>query len=386
MWWWLPACGDPPGNGPGVAVPVLDAPVFVVPGPGLPPEIAPQASNNNLAVTWHQGRRFFAWRTGPSHFASAEVVMNVVSSEDDGNTWRFEGAFALGTDVREPQLLSFEGRLWLYFAELGTSSIEFEPHGMKRTEYLGPGQWTPLDDVYDDTFIPWRLRDVDGVPQLLGYVGGENVYDADGEPVRIHWLRADDGMNWVPFQGNDPIVHEGGGSETDLVFLDDGSIVAVIRNEAGEDGLFGSFVCTAPADDLMAWTCDPDPLKYDSPLMFRASGRVWLVGRRNVTASGAYDLQLDGLEPQQEYLTYQLAYWQEPKRCALWEVDPATRTVAWALDLPSSGDTCFPDYLDLPDGSFELWNYTSPLDTPDLSWLEGQTGETAIYRIRLSFR
>jgi hypothetical protein len=383
MWWSLLACGDDPA-GPDAIAPVLDAPVFVVPGAGLPPELTPQASNNNLAVTWHGGRRFLAWRTAPSHFASPRTTMNVVSSED-GDTWRFEGTFALGTDVREPHLLSFEGHLWLTFAVLGDNELDFEPQGAKRAEYLGPGEWTDLEDVYEPTFIPWRMRVVDGVPMILGYVGGENIYDADGEPVRIHWLRAEDGTTYAPFVGSEPVVHEGGGSETDLVFLDDGSIVATIRNEAGENGVFGSLICTAPADDLGTWTCDPDPRKYDSPLMFRAADRVWLVGRRNVTETGAYDLTLDGMDPQEEYLTYQLAYWQEPKRCALWEVHPETRTVDWVLDLPSSGDTCFPDLLDLPDGSFELWNYTSPLETPDLSWLEGQTGQTSIYRIRLHF-
>jgi hypothetical protein len=189
----------------------------------------------------------------------------------------------------------------------------------------------------------------------------------------------------VPVVGDDPVVHLGGASETDWTFLDDGSLVAVMRNEAGEGSVFGSFVCTAPADDLGAWDCNSDPRKFDSPLIFREAGRVWLVARRNVTDDGYFDLGDDELSHRDQYYEYQLTYWQQPKRCALWEVHPDTRAVDWVMDLPSRGDTCFPDDRDLGGGVHELWNYSSPLDGEDLSWIDGQAGPTEILRVRLTF-
>jgi hypothetical protein len=380
----LVACATPPDAATeGAFLPTLSDPEQIVPGAGLPASVVPQPANNNLAVNDFDGRTFLAWRTAPTHFASTEAEMHVISSAD-GVTWDDELTVALGTDVREPHLLVWNGQIRLYFAVLGQSELDFEPQGMMTSLRTGPGAWTEPESVYEPTFIPWRMKVVDDVPWLIGYVGGENVYDPTGDPIEVHWLTTEDGLTWTAAVGDDPVVHTGGASETDWVFLDDGSLVAVMRNEAGEGSDFGSFVCTAPADDLGNWDCLSDPRKYDSPLLFRAAGKVWLVGRRNLTDDGLFDLGRDDLDHADQYLDYQVAYWQEPKRCSLWEVDPATRTVTWALDLPSRGDTCFPDRRDLGDVQ-EIWNYTSPLDGPDLSWIEGQNGPTDIYRIALDF-
>ena len=106
-----------------------------------------------------------------------------------------------------------------------------------------------------------------------------------------------------------------------------------------------------------------------------------------MTETGWYDLGLD-IDEADKYLEYQLAYWQEPKRCALWRVDPDELEVTHVLDLPSGGDTCFPAILQHSTHSFTLFDYSSPIDaaeTADLAWLEGQLGETRIYRHELTF-
>ena len=355
----------------------------MVPGPGLPSEIEPMDANNNLDVTWHDGRIFLAFRSAPTHFASTETTMHVMSSQDE-ETWRFEGSFALGRDVREPQLVSWNGTLRLYFALLGTSSIEFEPGGSVWTTYQGPGQWTELQDFALENYIPWRVKEVNGDLQMIGYTGGENVYDMDGEPITIHWLRSDDGATWEAVVPGQEVVYTGGGSETDYVILDDGSLVAVIRNEAGENGEYGSLICRAEAESLANWVCIHDPKKYDSPLMFRKDDTIWLVGRRNVTGDGHYDLNQPDLAPEDEFLAYQAAYWNQPKRCALWTVDPETLSVDWVADVPSNGDTCFPEVIETNEG-LVLYNYSSAPEGADLVWLEGQLAPTNIYRMRLIF-
>ena len=127
-------------------------------------------------------------------------------------------------------------------------------------------------------------------------------------------------------------------------------------------------------------TCAHDPRKYDSPLVFEHGGRIWLIGRRNLTDTGAYDLEMRDLDHSAQSLAYQAAYWNEPKRCSLWEVDARALTVSHVLDLPSRGDTCFASILPLGGDRYEVWNYSSPVDGPDVSWVEGQTGETFIYK------
>jgi len=356
--------------------------VWVVPSDGLPDEVELQDAANNLDVVEHGGRVFLAFRTAPNHFASPDTVLYVVSSTDQAS-WRFEGSFQMETDLREPRLLSIGGRLFLYYAVLGQSAADFEPQGAMVTEYLGQGSWTEPEWIFEEGFIPWRTRVIDGAAYLIGYVGGEDIYDFAEGTEYVYWYRSDDGLTWEPVVPDQPIVHEGGVSETDFAFLDDGAVVAVGRNELGDEDGWGSKICRAEADALGDWTCAVDPKKYDSPLVLRSGGRVWLIGRRNVTETGNYDLYMRDLEPHQQTLEYLVDYWGKPKRCSLWQVDPDALDVSFVLDLPSKGDTCFASALQEGEGEFTVYNYTSPLGGPDISWLEGQTDETWIYRVDL---
>ena len=367
-----------------VTEPTVGQAVQVAPSDGMPPEVVSQKAHNNLDVAWFEGRLWFAFRTGPNHFADTAVVMYVVSTTDL-IAWRFEGEFALGTDVREPQLVGFDGELLLYFAVLGSNPLDFEPQGVKRTTYQSPGSWTTPQDVFEPGFVPWRIRSKDDRLEVLGYTGGENVYDVDGDPLRIAWLVSDDGQTWSARVPGQPVVLEGGGSETDLAELPDGSIVAVVRNEAGDATGFGSKICRAPAEALGDWECVADPRKYDSPLVFSEGGVVYLIARRNLTETGNYDLGETDKDPADRYLSYQGAYWEAPKRCSLWTVDPQALVVEHVLDLPSKGDTCFPEALRLEAGRWLVFNYTSPYDGDDEpKWWEGQLAPTLIYYTVLS--
>jgi len=364
----------------GIDGPVVRDLAQVVPSEGLPSEVVVQDGNNNLDIVWHRGRLYLAFRSAPDHFASDQVVMWVVSTTDEVD-WRYEGHFDLDTDLREPQLVSWQGELRLYFAVLGTDPLDFEPQGARVARWLGPGEWTEPEPIWEPTFIPWRIKPVDGELTLVGYTGGANVYDLDGDPIEVHWLASDDGLDWRPMVPGQPVMLSGGGSEVDWVRLDDDSVLAVVRNEAGDELGFGSKICLAPPEEPGRWECVGDPRKYDSPLLLQEGEDVWLVARRNLTDDGHYDLGRDDLDPHDQYLHYQLDYWSQPKRCALWRVDPDTLSVEHALDLPSRGDTCFPEAAPHGERSVLLYNYSSPVDGPELSWLEGQTGPTGIYRM-----
>jgi hypothetical protein len=58
----------------------------VVPGPAVVPGLEVLAANNNLDVCEHDGRRYLASRAAPIHFASASARVNVVASDDGGQT------------------------------------------------------------------------------------------------------------------------------------------------------------------------------------------------------------------------------------------------------------------------------------------------------------
>lgn len=359
---------------------------IVVPSDGLPGEVETQDANNNLDVVRHDGRVFLAFRTAPSHFASDKTEIFVVSSDDQSH-WQFEMKYHKGTDLREPRFLSYDGKLFLYIAVLGRNVYDFEPKGMLVTEYKGPGEWTEPEEILEKGFIPWRTKTVDGVPYMLAYRGGENIYEfMEDSYEELHWLTTEDGRNWTAVAPGRPVVHKGGCSEADFEFAGDGAVIAVCRNELGDDEGFGSKICRAEPDSPGDWNCRHDPKKYDSPLIFKHDGNIFLIGRRNISRSGRFDLTKKGKKPNRKNaIPFQLDYWKRPKRCSLWYVDPLRLDVTFIDDLPSKGDTCFPGIVKMSDNEYMVYNYTSPLDGPDVSWNRGQQGKTLIYRILLSF-
>jgi hypothetical protein len=379
-------CGaDDAGAAAAVPTVTVGEPEQVVPFAAAPVGVTTQPANNNLDVVEHDGRVFLAFRTAPSHFASAKTELYVVSSVDQ-RTWQLEARLALGTDLREPRFLSYAGELRLYFAVLGSDPAKFEPQGTKLVTYEGAGVWSePVDWVDQPGFIPWRMKVIDGRAYMIGYVGGENIYEIDGEPIFVEWLTSDDGLAWRPVAGDDPVVEEGGGSETDFVLQDDGSVVAVTRNEAGDATGWGSKICRAEAGALGEWQCAHDPRKYDSPLVFRHGQGVYLIGRRNLTETGNYDLGCRDLSAYDQTFKYLTDYSFAPKRCSLWSVDPEALTVSFLLDLPSKGDTCFASILPSGPSSYTVYNYTSPVDGEDRDWIQAQGLPTLIYRAELTF-
>jgi len=243
---------------------------------------------------------------------------------------------------------------------------------------LQDGEWSEPEWIFEDGFIPWRTRVMAGVPTMIGYTGGDDIYDQDDDALpqlEVRWLSSDDGLEW-----SGPTVWTGGGSETDFTFTENG-LVAVVRNEAGEEDGFGSLICRADLSTPEDWSCVHDCRKYDSPLMFSHGGEAWLIARRNVTEDGCFDLQpVDSTQSHADrFIQNSAAYWQTPKRCSLWHVNDTSLDVEHMVDFPSAGDTCFPSILG-EDGSYELWNYTTDPEDADIGWLSGQQGPTMITR------
>ena len=88
-------------------------------------------------------------------------------------------------------------------------------------------------------------------------------------------------------------------------------------------------------------------LQIRLPLVFEHDARIWLIGRRYLTETGAYDLEMRDLEHATQSLTYQGVALDRACCRSLWEVDPHDLTVSHVLDLPSRGDTCFASILSL---------------------------------------
>ncbi len=361
---------DDPGAWPADAAgaPMVSAPRFVIPGDDLP--VTPHASNNNVSMMIAGGRTFLAWRSAPTHFASAETEMHVVSSETGTAPWTFEATFALGTDLREPALFVQDGVLAMTFFEAGANPFGFDPRAVWRASRCSAGDWD-LEPISEGEKVPWDVKTRDGRTLRTAYSGD---HYGDGL-LSVHLEETTDaGLTWTPI-GLDP-VSEGGDSEVAFEIAADGTLWAVTRNEDGDATGYGSKVCSAPAADWSDWTCSEvsDPERYDSPEMIRHGGEIYVLARRDV--GGPFGPE-GGL----------LQYSTRPKRSALYRLDTDARQVVWMQDLPGVGDTAFVSARRTGAHSWTFANYTSPLDAPDVSWLTAQASErgTGIYLADLTF-
>jgi len=351
---------------------VLTEPQWLIPSDLLPTGVEPMAANNNVDIVYHKDRLHLGWRTAPTHFASQETQMILISSADGGLTWDLEYTIALGADVREPRYLSFNGTLHFLFFEGGTNPLAFEPHAIWRMKRTGLGEWTPLEKTSDGTEVPWDIKVRNGKAYMTSYVGDHYGEDA---VLDVLFKESVDGETWT-LVDDQPYVYRGGVSEVAFEFDADGALWAVTRNEDGDASGAGSHVCSAPADALGTWDCgsESDPDRYDSPEMFRHGDTIFLAARRDI----------DGpFGPEGDLVTYSL----RPKRSALYRIDREARAVVHIMDIPSVGDTAFPSVRRTGAHTFTLANYTSPLDAPDIAWLEGQASAkgTQIYWLELRF-
>jgi hypothetical protein len=400
----------------GTPLPVISDVRWVVPSSGLPADVVTMPSNNCIALATFEGRLYLAFRSAPTHFASALAQMYVLSSGDGGLTWQMESEIAPGTDVREPHFLAMPGLLIFYYVELGTDPAAFEPKAVYRMTKPSGGAWSSVVPApLPAGMVVWEIKQHAGAAYLTGYLGNHYSTSQDSG-IDVYFKRSTDGLAWEDVDPASPVVYHGGVSEVGFEFDASGDLWAVTRNEDGDQTGFGSQVAFAPAGDLGHWQFPAlsSPYRYDSPRMLRNGEDLYLVARRNIVYDGGgdddfvdapYDAPsaLDAALPMAARRDARLAaYSALPKRTSIYKIDTAGRSVVWQKDLPSASDTSFPAIVDQGAGSFLLANYTNPVDrgpypwAPDTEdppsdcqaarwpWIEGQTSITCGTRIYLA--
>ena len=339
-----------------------------------------QASNNNVALAAFEGRLFMAWRTAPNHFASPKAVLQIASSADEGRTWTLEASISRGRDLREPSLVEWRGKLYLYVVQLGTKATAYEPGGGLRMERLGPGRWSEPVEADPPGAVVWDVKARLGRLWRTIYRGDR--YRLRPPEIELSFESSLDGLHW-----SGPVVYRGGVCEAAFEFDEDDVLWAVARNEDGDASGFGSLVAWAPRENPAGWIFpqSSDPSRYDSPRLFEQGGELYLLARRDPT--GPYDRAWSRLPFPLRRLMNLARYWLTAKRTALYRLDRKDARVVWLLDLPSAGDTAFPAAVRVGPRTWLVANYTSPLDKPDISWVRGQLSRrgTRIYLTRLVF-
>jgi hypothetical protein len=369
------------------AAPVQSPPITVVPSAGLPKQVKVDASNANLSVTRFKHRVFMVFRTAKWQIADDNARMYVVSSVDQ-KRWRFEGSFNFNRDVREPRLLVYRKKLFLYMALLGSNAAAFEPGGTVVTRWLKPNHWTKRKHILQPDFIPWHLRVRRHRIYMLGYTGGGGTFQPNPPPKYVYWLTSRDGVKWRGVNPKRPIVYTGQCGETSFAFLPGGGIVTACQTEEVDKLGWGAKVCTAPPGATWRWTCRGDTRRLDSPFVFIDRGRAYVIARRQVAFNGEYDYLHTNLpDTDAQFAMYDGEYAATTKRCALWRINVRTRGFTPIVDVPGVGDTCYPSIIRLGRHRYLHYDYTSPLDGSDPPWGTAlTTGRTLIYRQILKLR
>jgi len=348
----------------------------VVPGPGLPEGLDIRGANNNLDLVRYRNRFYFAFRTAPTHFASRAVRFIILTSEDS-ERWEIENIIHIGRDMREPRFLVYKGRLFFYYFSAGKNPWTFSPQHIWVSEYKGPGRWTEHQKIWKPGYVVWRAKVHKNVAIMSTYAA-RGVRETKGEkPSELTLLKSEDGIVWKPFDPKLPVQVYGAG-EADFEFDADGNLYTVVRNESG-----ATKICKAPASNIADWECTTSPIKYDSPLMFKHKGEIYLIARRNI--SGVYYRDVRLLRGGIETLYLMGRYWVTRKRTAMYRYDTGKMEIEWLFDFPSRGDTSFPALVRLNDDQYLLYNYSSPIDGPDYCWVAGQLTGTRIYSTIITF-
>ncbi|MBP8129822.1 MAG: hypothetical protein KA184_09625 [Candidatus Hydrogenedentes bacterium] len=351
-------------------------PSRVVPGPGLPADLEIQSSNNVVDLTCYRGEYFLAFRTGPTHYASAKARIVVLRSADQAR-WELETALDLsGADLREPRFLEYRGKLILYFIKAGNKFYWFEPEGIFATERLQEGRWSEPVSIFKPGYIVWRARVHDGVAYMSVY-HGEGLYNLFNPAGEVRLLTSADGYDWKPIS-DAPQVVDAGAEEADFEFDAAGNLVAVVRLE-----MEGGMVCRASKDRLDQWDCEFTPYKYDSPFLLRRGNAFYVVARRNV--SGAYHRGWDALPDPLERGCYLLRYAFTRKRTSLFRLDPDSMSLAPLLDFPSCGDTAYAALSPLGESAYYMVYYSTDIGGRDWPWTLGQVIGCNIYETVLRF-
>jgi len=357
--------------------------VWMIPGPGsLPEEVVAQRSNNNVAIEFFERRIFMAFRTGRIHFANSKTRMYVISSAD-GVNWDMEWVSPTGRDAREPQLVSYNGKLNFYYFTAGTSPFKFEPSEVFHVTRNAFRSWTVPERVMEKGEVHWEMKVRNGQIWMTSYSGTH--YRLGGGPARIklHLKTSIDGKNFLNVDKAREAVSIGGVSEAGFELDEEGNLWSVTRNEDGDESGFGSHMAFAPSNRLSYWTMNSVPEGYQSPRMFRHGKDIYLIARRQ-KSNGPYGWAQRGGYAWRRIMN--LAHYAlTAKTTALYRMRQETMRLEHVIDLPGAGDTAFPSIRRVDAHTYLVANYTSSLKKKNRKWFIGQLGKTQIYLITVKF-
>ena len=333
--------------------------------------ICPHNENTDLTV-WN-GVIYLVHRTALSQILGPNSALHIYQSTDSGQTFTdvaqllaldASAAPPDGRDLRDPAFFQLGNELWLKaLTRLPvTSTRDTGVDTRAVVSHTSDGiNWSPLTFVGPEGYSFWRIKEHAGVYYTAAYQDGD---------LSVTLYSSTDGMNWT--QG--PLIYGVSADtplETELVFLPDESLLALVRMDGtdaellGAEGRLRTKVCTSPKPySSFDCTYELDGERLDGPVAWFWNGRLFVLAREHIGAD-------------------------DRKRTTLFELTGALgpgMTQAPGLivhaQLPSAGDTSYAGIAPLGGSKF-LATWYSSNTAADPPWYTAMFGPSDIWQATL---
>ncbi len=189
-------------------------------------------------------------------------------------------------DLREPNFLNVNGRLFFYFQQLEGKLFSFRPLRTFAMELsksgLDGGTWTNPIAVLEPGELVWDMKPRFGKYYLTSYRGG-HYSGSEADATELYFKESIDGLSWRHVNQAQKPVFVGGVNEASFEWDDDGTLWTMTRNDdGGPQGWGGLLFKQSPGEDEWEVPHRSDPHRYDSPKMFAQDGEIYLVARQNI--------------------------------------------------------------------------------------------------------
>lgn len=321
--------------------------------------------NSNSHMVYWRGEFWLIHASSPYHFSTPKSKLVLLRSPD-AIGWQKVREFKIpGEDIRDPKLSVIGGRLHLYV--LKSVSFRALPYMTAHTSSDDGENWNPLEDLHEhEGWIFWNPRTQDGIHWY----------------APAYWHEYGESTLFVTHDGDTftrvSSIHRGGRGkdgdltdETDIAFLDDGTMISTQRLEYSDRLCGDPRACTNLTKAMNPYTSWEEigkdySTRLDGPTLFSLNGKVYALGRRNPYI------------PKGPFRYYGSIF--AKKRTALFEV--TDYGLIFLSDLPSSGDTSYGAVV-VRDGSLYGCYYTSSVSR-DWPWIIGMISPSEIRIFKFS--
>ena len=323
-----------------------------------------------------ENKTYLAFRSAPYHQPNDQAVI-VVFFKSQQTKWKLEKTFSVAkTDVRDPKFVIYKHSLHLYFGLVKNYKYKKQPIRTFHTKLLKNRKWSKLEPVYERGFLPSRVHILNNQLYMCAYQWNTRSPFISKAVI----LTSLDGKNWKEKTDFGKLAHEG--TESDCLILQNGALLWLIRQDLPTGEKPGSLLLIIkPGGKIVKRKSFQQ--KFDAPLFFQNQKSVWLLARSQKMFEGKYDLNIFWLPKKIRVAFYYLVYWLTTKTTAIWKLEYQKLSLVKQLDLPSQGDTGYCSIVSDSLTSFDIYNYSSPIQYKPLSWKKAQGLPTSICRHRL---